>query len=163
MPIIKRYHLQKAAVKQLSAELDAKFGRIASERLSGAIELIELDGGREVIYVDGKQFLLKTSDGLFPTLTSLDQIPLKRVVVDMGAVPHVVGGADIMSPGVVKADEGIMPDDGVVVIDERHGKPLAIGLALVSGHVMKGPKGRAIKNLHYVGDNVWKLGPTGKG
>jgi len=116
-----------------------------------------------VVFANGKQFLLKTSDGLFPTLTSLDQILLKRVVVDMGAVPHVVGGADIMTPGVVKADEGIMPNDGVVIIDERHGKPLAIGLALVAGPAMKAPKGRAIKNLHYVGDNVWKLGPTGKG
>jgi PUA-domain protein len=163
MSIIKRYHLQKAAVKQLSTEIDTRFGRTASERLSGAIELIELDGGREVIFMNGKQFLLKTSDGIFPTLTSLDQIPLKRVVVDMGAVPHVVGGADIMSPGVVNADEGIMPNDCVVVIDERHGKPLAIGLALLSGPAMKGPKGRAVKNLHYVGDNVWKLGPTGKG
>jgi PUA-domain protein len=163
MPIIRRYHMQKAAVKQLSAELDSKFGGTASDGLSGAIELVELEGGREVIFANGKPFLLKTSDGFFPTLMSLDQIPLKRVVVDMGAVPHVVGGADIMSPGVVRADEEIVPNDGVVVIDERHGKPLAIGLALVSGPAMKAPKGRAIKNLHYVGDSVWKLGPTGKG
>lgn len=164
MPIIKRYHLQKAAVKQISAELVERFGKEASEVLTGAIEIVELEGGREVIFANGKPFLLKTSDGLFPTLTSLDQIPLKkRVVVDMGAVPHVVGGADIMTPGVVKADEDIMPNDGVVVVDERHGKPLAIGLALVSGPAMKAPRGRAIKNLHYVGDSIWKLGPTGKG
>jgi len=163
MPIIRRYHLQKAEVKQLSSELVERFGEAASEGLKGAIEIVELEGGRKVIFANGKPFLLKTSDGLFPTLTSLDQIPLKRVVIDMGAVPHVVGGADIMAPGVVKADEGIMPNDGVVIIDERHGKPLAIGLALVAGPTMKAPRGRAIKNLHYVGDNVWKLGPTGKG
>lgn len=163
MSIIRRYHLQKAVVKQISVELVERFGKAVSEVLTGVIEIVELEGGREVIFANGKPFLLKTSDGLFPTLTSLDQIPLKRVVVDMGAVPHVVGGADIMTPGVVKADAGIMPNDGVVIIDERHGKPLAIGLALVSGPAMKAPRGRAIKNLHYVGDNVWKLGPTGKG
>jgi PUA-domain protein len=163
MPITCRYHLQKAAVKQISVELVGRYGNAASELLTGVIEIAELEGGREVIFANGKPLLLKTSDGLFPTLTSLDQLPLKRVVVDMGAVSHVVGGADIMTPGIVKTDESIMPNDGVVIIDERHGKPLAIGLALLAGPAMKAPKGRAIKNLHYVGDNVWKLGSTGKG
>jgi len=163
MPIRRRYHLRKAPLKQLSAELVEKFGEAASETLEGTIELVELDGGREVILVNGKPFLLKTSDGLFPTLGSLGQIPLKRVIVDMGAVPHVASGADIMAPGVVRADEGIRPGDGVVIVDERHDKPLAIGLALVAGSAMKAPKGRVVKNLHYVGDEVWQLGSTGKG
>lgn len=150
-------------MKQLLAELVGRFGEPASKVLEGTIELAELEDGREVILVNGKPFLLKTSDGLFPTLTSLDRIPLKRVIVDMGAVPHVVGGADIMAPGVVTADEGIMPGDGVVIVDEKHGKPLAIGLALAASAAMKAPKGRVVKNLHYVGDGVWQLGSTGKG
>jgi PUA-domain protein len=163
MSIRRRYHLRKASVKQLSAELLKRFSETAPRIPEGAVELAELEDGREVILVNGKPFLLKTSDGLFPTLASLDRIPLKRVTVDMGAVPYVAGGADVMAPGVVAVDEGIMSGDGVVVIDERHGKPLAIGLALVVGTAMKAPRGRVVKNLHHVGDVVWQLGQTGKG
>jgi PUA domain protein len=76
----------------------------------------------------------------------------------MGAVPHIADGADVMAPGVVSVDEDILPGDGVVIVDERHGKPLAIGLALVAGADMKAPKGKVIKNLHHVGDEIWSLG-----
>jgi len=150
-------------VKKLSDELVERFGEAASEALKGTIELVELDGGHEVVLINGKPFLLKTPDGLLPTLASLGKIQLKRVTVDMGAVPHVAGGANVMAPGVVTADESIRPGDGVVIVDERHDKPLAIGLALVAGSAMKAPKGRVVKNLHYVGDEVWQLGSTGKG
>ena len=163
MSIRRRYHLRKASVKQLSAQLVERFGEAAPRIPEGAVELVEFEDGREVILANGKPFLLKTTDGLFPTLTSLDRIPLKCVTVDMGAVPYVAGGADIMAPGVIAVDEGIMSGDGVAIIDERHGKPLAIGLALVAGAAMKAPKGRVVKNLHYVGDEVWQLGSTGKG
>ena len=157
MLIRRRYHLRKASVKQLSTDLARRFGKVASEVLKGAIELVELEDGREVILVNGKPSLLKTSDGLFPTLTSINQIQLKRVTVDMGAVPYVAGGADIMAPGVVAADEDIVPSDCVIVVDERHGKPLAIGLALVAYPFMKASKGRVVKNLHFVGDKIWQL------
>jgi PUA domain protein len=94
---------------------------------------------------------------LFPTLKMVDLIQLKRVAVDMGAVPHVVNGADVMSPGIVSADPEIKAGDVVVVVDERHGKPLAIGLALLDGSAMRAPKGKAVKNIHHVGDEIWRL------
>lgn len=150
-------------IKQLSSDLVKRFGKVAPEVLRGAVELVELEDGCEVILANGKPFLLKTLDGLFPTLTSIDQIPLKHVTINMGAVPHVVAGADIMAPGVVAADEGIAPGDGVVIVDERHCKPIAIGLALVGSASIKAPKGRVVKNLHCVGDEVWQLSSTRKG
>lgn len=162
MSIRRRYHLRKAAVKQLSTNLTKRFGKATSEVLKGVIELVELEDGSEVILVNGKPSLLKTSDGLFPTLTSINQIPVKRVTVDMGAVPYVAGGADIMAPGVVAADENIVPGDCVIVVDERHGKPLAVGLALVANSFMKASKGRVVKNLHFVGDEIWQLSSTRK-
>jgi len=138
-------------------EFVEKFGSVAGELLDGIIEIVELQDNREVVLVNKKPIAFRTQDGIFPTLFSIEEIPLKRVIVDMGAVSHVAGGADIMAPGIVSTDEGISMGDCVVIVDERHGKALAIGLALVGGASMKGPKGRVVKNLHHVGDEIWKL------
>jgi len=47
------------------------------------------------------------------------------------------------------------------VRDGKYLKPLAIGKALVSGEVMasKAP-GKAVKSLHYIGDELWNIGVT---
>ena len=157
MPIKRRYHVRKALLKQLAQEVVKKFGEGTAELLKGAIEVLELGEGREIILVDGEALLFRLGDEIFPTLKSLDRIPLNRVVIDMGAVPYVANGADIMAPGVVSADEEIKLGEGVMVVDERHGKPIAVGQALVPGAEMRGPKGKVIKNLHYVGDEMWRL------
>ncbi len=157
MLIKRRYHVRKALLKQLTQELVEKFGEKTGELLKGAIEVMELGEGREVILVKSKVLFFRVSDGIFPTLNSLGRIPLKRVVVDMGAVPHVANGADIMAPGVVSSDEEITLGEGVVIVDERHNKPIAVGKSLVPGAKMRGPKGKVIKNLHYVGDEIWQL------
>ncbi len=157
MPIKRRYHVRKVLLKQLAQKVVEKFGENTGELLKGVIEVMELGEGREIILVGGEALLFRLSDGIFPTLKSLDRIPLKRVVVDMGAVPYVANGADIMAPGVVSADEKITLGEGVVIVDERHSKPIAIGQALVPGAEMRGPKGKVIKNLHYVGDEMWRL------
>ena len=48
--------------------------------------------------------------------------------------------------------------DAVVVIrDERHGKALAIGIALQGSEELKQTKkGKSIENLHFVGDELWE-------
>jgi PUA domain protein len=81
----------------------------------------------------------------------------KRIIVDMGAVKFVAKGADIMSPGIVDVDTTIRRNDLVVICDEVHGKPLAIGRALVNADAMMGNRGKAVKSIHYVGDRIWKL------
>jgi PUA domain protein len=139
-------------------ELEDKLGKSFSEFIGeGDVEMTELDDGREVILSRGRPLVIRTKEGIFPTLAALNQVSLKRVVVDMGAVPHVASGADVMAPGVTAADDEISPGEGVVIVDERHGKPLAIGLALVAGRSMRAPKGRVVKNLHHVGDEIWAL------
>ena len=76
-------------------------------------------------------------------------------MVDSGAVRFVVNGADIMKPGIVSADPEIAVGDLVVIVEERHKKPLAVGRALVPGSEMKG-EGKAVKSMHHVGDSIWK-------
>lgn len=156
MTIKRRFCPKKDIVRQLRDALVQKFGSGVNELFTGAIEVAELESGGEVLLISGAPIAFRTPDGIFPTLFSANKFQLKRVTVDMGAVPHVAGGADVMAPGVVSAEEGIAPGDCVVVVDERHGKLLAIGTALVGGSAMKGPRGKVIKNLHYVGDEIWK-------
>lgn len=95
-----------------------------------------------------------------PTLHAMinEDIQEKYATVDMGAINFVIKGADIMSPGIVDADEKIEPGDTIVIIEETHHKPLAIGISLITGKEMvDNDKGKAIENLHYVGDSIWEL------
>ncbi len=78
------------------------------------------------------------------------------VTVDMGAVKFLYNGADVMAPGIVDADPEIQVDDPVWVRDEKHLKPLAVGIALISGDEMRAKgSGKAIKTLHYISDPIW--------
>ncbi len=83
----------------------------------------------------------------------------KQVTVDMGAVPYVINGADIMAPGIVDADLSIAPGDLVWIRDIKNRVPLAVGRALISGGDMaEGRSGKAVANIHYVGDKLWRYG-----
>lgn len=157
MQMKRRYRPRKRKAKQLAREVGERFGGDAGRLLEAGVEILELDDGREIILAGGKGILIRTPEGLLPTLMAVDVVPLRRVAVDMGAVPHVANGADIMVPGIVSAQADIKAGEVVVVVDERHGKPLAVGLALLPGPKMSGQKGKAVKNLHHVGDKAWQL------
>jgi len=82
---------------------------------------------------------------------------LPRITVDMGAVPHVVGGADIMAPGIRKVEGTFGEKELVVIIDEKHGKFLSVGRSLLGSEALAATKkGKVIVNVHYVGDVVWE-------
>src|SRR6266849_6643172 len=104
----------------------------------------------EVVFVDGDPVALRKNGQLIPTLVNTEAImTLPKVVVDMGAVPHVVGGADIMAPGIRKV-QGVFGENQLVVIaDEKHGKFLAVGSSiLASGTLATTKKGKVVVNLH---------------
>jgi PUA domain protein len=77
--------------------------------------------------------------------------------VDPGAIKFIINGADTMSPGIVEADPAINEGDLVIIVEQAHGKAIAIGRALIPGKNMVRGKGKAIKTIHYVGDELWKL------
>ena len=96
----------------------------------------------------------------FPSLRGiLLRTPEKRhVTVDMGAVKFLYNGADVMAPGIVDADRQIEVGDIVWVREERHGRPMIVGKALMSGEEMlESNRGKAVKTIHYVGDRIWKI------
>ena len=118
----------------------------------------EMVKSSEVIFVDGEPVAFKTEGALVPVLTNtvaLERLP--RVTVDMGAVPHVVGGADVMAPGIRRVEGIFHRGDLVVIVDEKHGKFLSVGRSTLSSEELASTKkGKVIVNIHYVGDPVWE-------
>lgn len=116
----------------------------------------EIEGGSKVYLFDGEALLARKDGVLFPTLMNPNLEDLPSVTVDMGAVPYVCNGADVMAPGIVEVKDTFVSDDLLVIRDVQYGKALAVGMALVSSEDMKDMrKGKAINNLHHVGDKLW--------
>ena len=118
------------------------------------------DFGVEVFVLG--DFLFGERGGVvFPLVVESNGEVLDRlgvVVVDRGAVPRIVSGADVMRPGVVEVVGDFSAGSVVVVRDEVHKKPVAVGRALYDADVIRGmERGRVVENLHYVDDRFWKL------
>ena len=155
-----RYFLKEKDAKKLL--LDAsKTLRTDIEQLLGSKTRVEVNETEtaEIFIFNGKPLFARSNGELFPTLLSEEFFSVfPKIVVDMGAVPYVCKGADVMAPGVVSVEGEFNENDVVIVVDERHGKPLAVGVVLLSSEGMKTVKGgKIVKNLHYVGDKLWDI------
>lgn len=157
MKVKSRNVLRKTDQKALVNDIVEAFGD-ASAFENRKLEYVESDG-QDFIFVDGEPLLFKINGKIFPTVKgALKLKPVRRrVVVDPGAVKFIINGADTMSPGIVEADPDIKEGDLVIIIEQAHGKAIAIGRALIEGKNMVRGKGKAIKSIHFVGDEIWKL------
>ena len=113
----------------------------------------------DIIFVDGVAVAFRRKGELAPVLTNSSALQgMPRVVVDMGAVPHVVGGADIMAPGIRTTSGDFAEGQFLVVVDEKYGKYLAVGKAMLgSSSLAATKKGKVVENVHYVGDLIWEV------
>lgn len=157
MKIKSRNVLRKTDQKALVNDIVEAFGN-ASLFENRKLEYVESDG-QDFIFVDGEPLLFKTDGKIFPTVKgALKLNPVRRkVVVDPGAIKFIINGADTMSPGIVDSDPEIREGDLVIVVEKGHGKAIGIGKALMGGKEMIGGKGKAVKSIHYVGDEIWNL------
>ncbi|MFP4654977.1 MAG: RNA-binding protein [Methanohalobium sp.] len=158
MKIRSRVQLRKSTKNKLLNNLVSTFGDEIKKLSDSKFECVKTDE-YSIIMVDDRPLLFFTDDDIFPTVSGALEIDLnsKNVFVDSGAVKFVSNGADIMSPGIVKSDPNIKEGDLVIIKEENHGKPLAIGRALVDGSNMVGNSGKAVKSIHYVGDELWNI------
>ena len=76
---------------------------------SGKIENIEF------IFLDSEPCFFIKDNTCFFTIIGIQKInPTERfVIVDMGAIKFVTNGADVMAPGIVKADPVIQKNDSI--------------------------------------------------
>ncbi|MDW7731998.1 MAG: RNA-binding protein [Methanolobus sp.] len=158
MKIKSRVQIRKSDKIKLLKELSSSFGDIVDTFSDKKFETATADD-IPIVIIEGEVLLFQIGDTYFPTVKGVLQLGLKKnvVVVDAGAVRFVVNGADVMCPGIVSADGDIEAGDPVIIIEENHSKPLAIGTALIPGAQMQASSGKAIKSVHYVGDKLWNL------
>ena len=150
-------HLKDKEAKQILREFFTRFP-VASEKLnlgSHLQELVVSDGS--VFFADDTPILVRKDAFWIPSLkfqVVLNSLP--KIIVDMGAIPHVTNGAQIMRPGIRLISGSFNKGDLVAVQDERFKKTIAIGAAdLDSESIRSVTKGKVITNLHYVGDDFW--------
>jgi len=156
----KRHSIRKSQAQALLARLFDQIGNSALFFHADMIEVIETNADVSLFLVNKKMLLLDTGDWVFPTLHGAIQFPFpeRRVVVDAGAIPYVVNGADVMRPGIVSVSDDVKADSPVQIVDERHGKPLAIGIALFDAPDIRArTSGKMCKNIHHVGDEIWNI------
>lgn len=155
-----RSRLRRKEIQEMASRLQAEFGcpRIFAE--DEPIETGELEPYRVLLLGNEIIGILHEGRAGLSIRGLLKYGATKRyVTVDMGAVKFVSNGADIMGPGIVDADPGIRAGQLVWVREERHGKPLAVGVAQADGDVLKTkPKGKQVKSLQFVGDRLWLWG-----
>lgn len=157
--IRKRKRMRAKEIKAMSQSLES----ILDVPVFGEDDAVDLAESSEynVVFVGGDILAIVVDGDPFLTVRGiLKYRPQRRfVTVDMGAVPFVTNGADVMGPGIVDADPGISEGDMVWIRDIKNGAPLAIGRSLrASEELMSKAGGKAIKTIHYAGDKLWKSG-----
>jgi PUA domain protein len=151
--LLKRKVLGRRDVRSLKEEAGALLGSVDTNAVSQAT----LEDG-STVYLFFKEAILARKKGvLFPTLINSAIADLPSALVDMGAIPFVCNGADVMAPGIMDI-EGEFGKDGILVIrDVKHRKALGIGVALFPSSEMRElKKGKSILNFHHVGDKIWE-------
>lgn len=146
-----RKQLSKSEIKELNPHIE-RYGLVFSKK--DKIEILN----NEIILVNSIPTFFIKNDKYVPTLKAvLNGAKLKQIIIDMGAVKFIAGGADVMRPGITGIDENIEKGDLVVIVDANNKKPLSIGESLFSSDELKNiTSGKVIKNLHFVGDEIWK-------
>lgn len=152
----KRVRKRRALRRKEAGALLKEASGLVGEVEASKVEEAEAEDGRTVYLLDDEVLFFRDGDSLIPMLRGPYVDLLPAAIVDMGAIPFVCKGADVMAPGITEIRGEFEEGRLVVVRDVRHGKALAVGRALrPSKEIMASRKGRAIQNLHYVGDKLW--------
>lgn len=161
MKVRKRHFLKSGEIRLLKKLIVENLGSNILDVIpkKATFELMVFDDGSRLYMVNGEPYFLERNNKFFPTIWVLDKfsIDLPKVVINLGAVMRVSKGADVMVPGITHINKNIKEGDIVVIVDEKHERVIAIGIALMSSdEIRKSEKGRAIRNIHHVGDKLWK-------
>jgi len=162
LKIKKRHPLKDKDSKELINRIRELYPKIYEKIINGndiQIEYLLIDN-IEIYAINKEPILIKTKEiNFFPTINILNKFKnlLPRVVVDSGAVPHIVNGADVMAPGITAIEDLFNENDIVQIIECNYNTTIAIGKALFSSAIIPTIKhGKVIKNIHYVGDKIWE-------
>ena len=155
MGIRNRHPVKQKRAADVLQHIEAVLG--CNVTIDSLIEVADIDG-RSMLIIDSSLDVFYIDDEPFLTLPGIHRhTPRERYVsVDHGAVKFVLNGADIMAPGITDADPAITEGD-IVWVRNPEGTGIAVGRALVSGlEMVKQNSGKAVENLHHIGDELWQ-------
>ena len=157
--MIKIRRLKKKEVQKLIAEIRMNDDLPIETDLkkTSSVEVTKHSSGFIIYLINGKPSYVRNNNYLFPLLSNEKLVnSLNRITIDMGAIPYICNGADVMAPGVVNVSGDFDYGALVTIVDENHGKTIAIGkTALNSKDIRNSEKGKVVNVLHYVGDRIW--------
>src|SRR3972149_1354066 len=159
----RRYSLKSKEAKLIISRVSGRM-KMNLEAILGTkpnIEVVEADFG-QVFLIHGKPLLFKVGENVFPTLFFSELTSkMPKIVVDMGAVPYVCKGADVMAPGIVRIEGEFSKGGIVMVVGVKDGKALGLGESLLDSETARNTKkGAVVKTLHFVSDKIWDCAKT---
>ncbi|PKU86392.1 eukaryotic translation initiation factor 2D isoform X1 [Dendrobium catenatum] len=145
------------------ADIDALLplkAEITVAKLPNRVHIYGVEGGLPVLFdVDGRD------NDIFPTVYALWIVPelLPAFVLKGGEVSRfVIGGADLMFPGISIPSEGFpsfLAGQPWAVKVPGNAAPIAVGTTMMSSAdaLKAGLRGKALRVLHYYRDFLWEL------
>lgn len=165
--------LKSSLSRNLKQQLIAKYPKMTLEQLDLIIpkkkpmSLIKCEDRLSLYTCNGEiLFAQFYTDDYIPHLKFIQKFPrdyFKSLQVDKGAIKFILGGSDIMCPGItskggVLPDEDSQIDDFVIVYAEGKESALCIGkLKMTANDIKTLNKGIAVEVVHYLGDGLWNM------
>eukprot|EP01025_Chloroclados_australasicus_P004620 TRINITY_DN11195_c0_g1_i1.p3 TRINITY_DN11195_c0_g1~~TRINITY_DN11195_c0_g1_i1.p3 ORF type:complete len:187 (-),score=24.65 TRINITY_DN11195_c0_g1_i1:317-877(-) len=119
----------------------------------------------QIVVVNNQFLFFGDRDGpWFPVLRLLHQYPdmMPKLRADVGAIKFVLGGANIMCPGLTSPGATIHDEvdarSPVSIYAEGKEHAMAVGRTEMStADMRKINKGIGVENMHYLNDGLWKM------
>jgi PUA domain protein len=163
MKIKHRHFIRKSELNLIKEEILKQYNKNFVDQIfpkKSKVEVIETEAGDSLFAINNILKLWKSKEGYIPVLTLLlnNQIEMKTVIVDFGAIRYVANGADVMRPGITKIDPSIQKGDIIAIREETKNRALAVGKAIFDASEMEAKdSGKVIENLHTIQDSVWEF------
>lgn len=156
-----RKFLSKKDKKQLQLKLVETYGETLEDfiQITDRLEEARNDKGK-VLLKNNRIWFFSLNDMFIPSIYCLRESSLKlqKVTVDVGAIRFITNGADVMAPGVVFFDASIKKDTIVAIHEEKAESIIAVGISLINTQDFeKTKKGKIVKILHYLKDDIWNF------
>ncbi|KAI8622386.1 hypothetical protein BC830DRAFT_1089720 [Chytriomyces sp. MP71] len=154
--------------KKLRAEVEAQYGACAGLSNGQPVTKHVIDEYFGTLFVTGGNPLFARIDlgldrrtVLVPTLYTLfaGLANVRKVATHGGVARRLLGGADLMLPGVIRPVDAAIRKGDIVAI-EVNGVPVAVAASLMDAGEMvaSGMRGRGFQVIHCIGDALFAMG-----
>ncbi|KZV88547.1 hypothetical protein EXIGLDRAFT_651009 [Exidia glandulosa HHB12029] len=156
--------------RKLRDRVEAQYHALQPDRLVPegiqSARFIASNGEHGILYTAGGQPLWFSlgragdpeAEDVLPTVYTLGKVPsfLPVIRTPDAVLPILMGGADLMVPGVHTPRDVLDPLSAGAIVSIRN---TAVGRMVIRGSdIRPGRKGKAVRVLHVLGDALWEMG-----